>query len=98
MLRHCLIVLLFVCSAIAVRAQQPAVNMITAEELKSKLANKQTVLIVDVRSPEGFANSTTTVKGSYHYKLRKLRYRLQYPRSEERRVGKECRSRWSPYH
>src|SRR3712207_8949891 len=23
---------------------------------------------------------------------------LQYFRSEERRVGKECRSRWSPYH
>src|SRR2546430_5337856 len=22
----------------------------------------------------------------------------QRPRSEERRVGKECRSRWSPYH
>src|SRR2546422_11688270 len=22
----------------------------------------------------------------------------QDPRSEERRVGKECRSRWSPYH
>src|SRR2546425_11356651 len=22
----------------------------------------------------------------------------QTPRSEERRVGKECRSRWSPYH
>ena len=21
-----------------------------------------------------------------------------YDRSEERRVGKECRSRWSPYH
>src|SRR2546422_4364571 len=32
-----------------------------------------------------------------------LRYRLRYGalvehRSEERRVGKECRSRWSPYH
>src|SRR2546422_11557440 len=25
-------------------------------------------------------------------------YRLQEARSEERRVGKECRSRWSPYH
>ena len=27
-------------------------------------------------------------------------YRVIYPmvRSEERRVGKECRSRWSPYH
>src|SRR3712207_4284436 len=24
--------------------------------------------------------------------------RLPRPRSEERRVGKECRSRWSPYH
>ena len=23
---------------------------------------------------------------------------LQFSRSEERRVGKECRSRWSPYH
>ena len=23
---------------------------------------------------------------------------LPTPRSEERRVGKECRSRWSPYH
>ena len=23
---------------------------------------------------------------------------LAIPRSEERRVGKECRSRWSPYH
>src|SRR2546430_4553633 len=24
--------------------------------------------------------------------------RIATPRSEERRVGKECRSRWSPYH
>ena len=24
--------------------------------------------------------------------------RISYSRSEERRVGKECRSRWSPYH
>src|SRR5256884_5077348 len=24
--------------------------------------------------------------------------RTDYARSEERRVGKECRSRWSPYH
>ena len=25
-------------------------------------------------------------------------YKRQTLRSEERRVGKECRSRWSPYH
>src|SRR2546422_8818234 len=33
--------------------------------------------------------------GSFAY-LRQRRVDLQ--RSEERRVGKECRSRWSPYH
>ena len=26
------------------------------------------------------------------------RIKVQDTRSEERRVGKECRSRWSPYH
>ena len=28
----------------------------------------------------------------------KLQYSQLLNRSEERRVGKECRSRWSPYH
>ena len=27
-----------------------------------------------------------------------IRENKPYKRSEERRVGKECRSRWSPYH
>ena len=31
-------------------------------------------------------------------KKRAAREREDYTRSEERRVGKECRSRWSPYH
>ena len=29
-----------------------------------------------------------------HFEL----YKIVERRSEERRVGKECRSRWSPYH
>ena len=29
---------------------------------------------------------------------RKLKVQPELFRSEERRVGKECRSRWSPYH
>src|SRR2546422_11219615 len=29
---------------------------------------------------------------------RKLEQKRYFRRSEERRVGKECRSRWSPYH
>ena len=28
----------------------------------------------------------------------KHKYPYDWRRSEERRVGKECRSRWSPYH
>ena len=33
------------------------------------------------------------------YRVRQQRLlRRRYDRSEERRVGKECRSRWSPYH
>ena len=30
--------------------------------------------------------------------VKKKHYDSLYLRSEERRVGKECRSRWSPYH
>ena len=30
--------------------------------------------------------------------LKTLNRMNDYVRSEERRVGKECRSRWSPYH
>lgn len=64
---------------LVVHTQEPAVNMITVEELKSKLAKNEPVLILDVRSSEGFANSTVTVKGSHHFKLRKLKSRLPYP-------------------
>src|SRR3712207_8252029 len=28
----------------------------------------------------------------------RVEHRQEHPRSEERRVGKKCRSRWSPYH
>jgi rhodanese-related sulfurtransferase len=65
---------------VAAQAQQaPSVSMMTAEELKAKMAKNEFVTVVDVRSSEGFANSSTTVKGSIHFKLRKLKYRLQYP-------------------
>ena len=32
------------------------------------------------------------------YRLISTLSKLLFLRSEERRVGKECRSRWSPYH
>ena len=45
----------------------------------------------------------TEIKGGHcDVKVNLLRaarqLRLEISRSEERRVGKECRSRWSPYH
>ncbi len=60
-------------------AQTPNVEMISADELKAKVTNNQPVTIIDVRSPEGYAAATTTVKGAIHFKLRKLKYRLAYP-------------------
>ena len=32
------------------------------------------------------------------FKKNNLKFSINLSRSEERRVGKECRSRWSPYH
>ena len=34
----------------------------------------------------------------FSYRISHLTEHLKLNRSEERRVGKECRSRWSPYH
>lgn len=66
-------------TAIAARAQNaPAVQMITAQELKTKVTSSQPVMIIDVRSSEGYANSNSTVKGALHFKLRKLKARLAF--------------------
>src|SRR5256885_1730283 len=40
----------------------------------------------------------TIVDGNDFLKDRREDYLERATRSEERRVGKECRSRWSPYH
>ena len=67
-------------TAIAAQAQtDPAVQMITAEELKTKMTSNQPLTIIDVRSSEGYANSGNTMKGAIHYKLRRLKARLALP-------------------
>jgi rhodanese-related sulfurtransferase len=65
-------------SAVTIQAQTPALETITAEELKAKLAGNQPVTIIDVRSPQGYAASTTTIKGAIHFKGRKIQSRLKY--------------------
>ena len=44
--------------------------------------------------------TTSRVAGLRYFEIirQKLKDRGARYRSEERRVGKECRSRWSPYH
>src|SRR2546422_6520465 len=46
---------------------------------------------VSAKAPEGFEDTFGTYRVC-------LQYVADHWRSEERRVGKECRSRWSPYH
>lgn len=80
--KHSILALIVVgLTAIAANAQTvaPNVEMISADELKAKVTSNQQVTIIDVRSSEGYAAATTTVKGAIHFKLRKLRDRLAYP-------------------
>lgn len=67
-------------TAIAAQAQaDPPVQMISAEELKTKVAANQPITLIDVRSSQGYANSSNTMKGAIHFKLRKLKSRLAFP-------------------
>ena len=50
---------------------------------------------VRIKTIEGF-NNLSVAKDADGNELKP--YARDYRRSEERRVGKECRSRWSPYH
>src|SRR3712207_3057416 len=50
--------------------------------------------------PVGWVELVSIVPGQIQGSvvLRRVPRFVRVPRSEERRVGKECRSRWSPYH
>ena len=73
-----LLFVLAVAGLSAVSTQAQTVETITAEELMAKLAGNQPVMIIDVRSPQGYAASTTTIKGAIHFKVRKIKSRLKY--------------------
>ena len=65
-------------SAFVYAQDAPNVAMISADELKTKVESNHPVTIIDVRSSEGYASSSTTIKGAIHFKVRKLRSRLIY--------------------
>ena len=69
------------------------------------MADRQTVLIAGANRISVWLAEKLT-KDGIHVKIvdpderraQRASNRLDKARSEERRVGKECRSRWSPYH
>ena len=52
-------------------------------------------LIANIQS--GYNEEKRLKNAAFEFMINKGIY-VDFHRSEERRVGKECRSRWSPYH
>jgi len=69
-----------------------------AEAVERARATRPDVALMDIRMPEldGIKATGEIVRTRGLERVRVLI--LTTYRSEERRVGKECRSRWSPYH
>ena len=67
-------------------------------ELNERQAGDVTILDLtgSVRMGEGAVSLRNSIRGLNDEGKKKIL--LNLARSEERRVGKECRSRWSPYH
>ena len=71
--------------------------LITAGVYASDVAEKVQVTFDDFRKTQDHKPPPNTAARSFH-SLCGSSSRPIINRSEERRVGKECRSRWSPYH
>ena len=75
--------------------------MMTLEQLPPKGVKREQAILElgkDEANGELLFQLVNTEKGKYKTAAQKALAHLEYARSEERRVGKECRSRWSPYH
>ena len=56
----------------------PEVAQITAEELKARLAKNEPMIIIDLREAAIFNDDPNKIKGAFHVKERRLRYRLSF--------------------
>ena len=67
---------------------------------KPKKIRKELISHNDIRVDEYYwlRDDTRSNKEVISYLEEENTYSEKWFRSEERRVGKECRSRWSPYH
>ena len=74
--------------AISLLALAVVSSAVSARELRQPALKSQAALVVDQQSGEILLGKNMESKLPI----------ASLTRSEERRVGKECRSRWSPYH
>jgi rhodanese-related sulfurtransferase len=58
---------------------KPNVELMTADELKTKIARNEPLTIIDVRDARSYAGSDSKIKGAMHVKLRRLQSRLSFP-------------------
>ena len=73
-------------------------NAYITQDYARAIQEEGKVLIKAMKAREEHGLNDAKVKGRFLF-INNERYDSKsIPRSEERRVGKECRSRWSPYH
>jgi rhodanese-related sulfurtransferase len=60
------------------QSKAPEIAHITAEELKAKLAKNEQVMIIDLRASATYNDDPNRIKGAFHMKERRLRYRLSF--------------------
>src|SRR5690242_21940013 len=104
-----LAVIVFACAAGAVgyyavrRLNEPFQGYEGAEQFVDIPSGANTRTIGDALIAKGIVRDETTYRfalwrSGEARRLQAGEYRFDHPRSEERRVGKECRSRWAAYH
>ena len=72
-----------------------------ASELVKRVTNPTKLIYSDYLSEQSGGRVYLKPENMQHtgaYKIRGAYYKISTLSEEERRVGKECRSRWSPYH
>ena len=77
---------------------EPILKAVVREgyEEPSPIQSQAIPLLLEGRDLLGCAQTGTGKTAAFAFPILQTLYETH--RSEERRVGKECRSRWSPYH
>jgi rhodanese-related sulfurtransferase len=66
-------------SAQVAQPNSNAIQFVTAEELKVRVARNEPVTIIDVRGSSGLLENDNKIKGAVYVKLRRLKSRLGLP-------------------